>query len=162
MSDLVGSNKTGIFHVTTDLDEHAYTDPGHLDVVQAGMKASMMARVFQRIMDGRSYVVTFDYKENLYPKTDPQLRFIKLQYTVIILIHDPKQAEVDEYVVLGSVETLVPDMMTFIHLGNDLMFSRDDVGWRRVSLSADEKEDIHHEVARLRDADEGGDTRSRF
>lgn len=142
--------KTGTFKVEADVDCRSAQDPKleaqlvrllHLELTQV--------HIVKSLMDGRSYVVQSRLTRTPYPEDDVQHRSHKLTCSAFVALHDPKKAEVGEYVVLGSVETLIPNMVTFIHLGKDMMFQRDDTGWVRVELDVAESRSLYKEFMDL-------------
>lgn len=108
------------------------------------LRQQMGDKLIQLHDDGRKYVVNYSWEINNSSGSPSPRIYIHVD----VLLADPRVAEINEYVMLGAVDSYLDEgaFKAFIYLGPEFLFIKDDFGWYRAALSEAERLNIRNEV----------------
>lgn len=140
-------DKTGILYYTNVIAIERAEEGRFKELCRRDMRLKIGDDLVQLHSDGRQYVYQYFFSEY---EVKSKFEFV-LEVKIIVLLFNPRQAEVGEYVTLGAAETVMPQMKQFIHLGADMLFESDEIGWKRIPISDKTRIEIDNHLRRLND-----------
>lgn len=133
-------NKTGLIPVFHRSNKETLDDPSSVYNIQKILRQEMGDLLIKLHSDGRMYAVTYKWKYNE----------ISIELQAHVLIVNPNDAFIGEYVLLGPVDAYLHSNMykSFVYLNPEYLFTHDEIGWRRTYISEESKVEIRNEVKR--------------